>query len=156
MLGEISSSELAEVNSMFGGLGSVTFFMNKKEPAHLTAIPTMGTAFFFGIGGAMGVYGKFIRGNSFLWLGAALLPGTMYYLTAMAKQPNTELCSAYRYLLAKRAATCEMEANASAVAQSDFAQSKEYEAMSQELASSGRTLYDMEADLVNAISSGQF
>jgi hypothetical protein len=141
---------------MFGGLASVTFFMNKKEPAHLTAIPTIPTAFFFGIGAAMGLYGKFVRGNSFLWLGAAVVPGAMYYFTAMAKQPNTELCSAYRYLLAKRAATCEMEANASAVAQSDFAQSKEYEAMSADLASSGRTLYDMEASLVDAISSGQF
>ena len=154
MLGEISSSEVAEVNSMFGGLASVRFWAAPKEPAQLQAVPTFATAFFWGIGGAFGLYGKFAKGYSFLWLGAALIPGSMYYMTC--RQPNTELCSAYRYLLAKRAATCEMEANAAAVAESEWAQTAEFKAIAEELAASGRTLYDLEADLVDDISSGKF
>ena len=154
MLGEISSSELKEVNSMFGGLASVHFWLAPKEPACLQAVPTVGTAAFWGLGATFGLYGKFVRGYSFLWLGAAAIPGTMYYLTC--RQPHTELCSAYRYLLAKRAATCEMEANAAAVAESEWAQTAEFKAIAEELAASGRTLYDLEAALVDNISSGKF
>jgi len=128
MLGEISSSEVKEVNGLFGGLG-VMFFAGKSEPASLHAIATAKTAFFFGAGGMMGLYGKFVKGYSFLWLGAAILPGSLYLMTQFMKPQETTLQNAYRYLLAKRAASCEMEANASAIATSDFATTAEYAAL---------------------------
>ena len=119
MLGEISSSEVKEVNSLFGGFNS--FYSSKREPASLYVIPNAPTMAFFGAGMALGGYGRFVRGYSFLWLGFAFIPGSIWLFTVFKRQPESTIQNAYRYLLAKRAATCELEANAGVIAEAEFA-----------------------------------
>ena len=62
----------------------------------------------------------------------------------------------FRYLLAKRAATAEFEANQSRLAQESFASSAEWATLSSALSSKGKTLYDLEASLVADVQAGKF
>jgi hypothetical protein len=57
--------------------------------------------------------------------------------------------------LEKRKATVEMEANAAHFASLPFVQSKEFTDLKGHLSSSGKTLYDLENDLVAQIESGK-
>ena len=61
-----------------------------------------------------------------------------------------------RYLIAKRAASAEYEANQARLAQESWASSAEWATLSGALASKGQTLYDLEARLVKEIESGSF
>lgn len=61
-----------------------------------------------------------------------------------------------RYLIAKRAATAEFEANRERLAQNSWAQSNEYASLQGALAAKRETLYDLEARLVSQIEKGSF
>ena len=61
----------------------------------------------------------------------------------------------YRYLIAKRAATAEYEANADRFAANPWTKSQEFADLSNCLRSSGKTLYDVEASLVDQICEGK-
>ena len=55
--------------------------------------------------------------------------------------------------MAKRAATCSMEANAKRFEANEFVKSAEYSALGKHLDSQRKTLYDVEADLVEQIAA---
>lgn len=61
-----------------------------------------------------------------------------------------------RYLIAKRAATAEFEANQAKLASNSWAATAEYASLQGALAAKGQTLYDLEAKLVADIASGKF
>ncbi len=62
----------------------------------------------------------------------------------------------YRYLIAKRTATAEFEANQGRLMANEFASSAEYAALQQSLSSSGESLYDLESRIVQQIENGTF
>ncbi len=67
---------------------------------------------FFLVGGAaMGAYARFAKGYNNLWLIGAFIPLVVFNFYNWARQPQQELENCYKYLLTKRAATCEMEIN---------------------------------------------
>jgi len=67
---------------------------------------------------------------------------------------NLQNC--YRYLLAKRAASCEYEQNQAKISQSSFSQSQGYSQLQQALLSNHQSLFELEQQLVDRIASGRF
>ena len=97
-LGEITHEEVSEVNRIFGG-NPVTghlFTRGKSEPALLVAWHKLEALTFLGAGGALGAYGRFLKGYNNLWLIAAGLPFLTWSVTMGARQPNTLIDNAYR------------------------------------------------------------
>ena len=115
----------------------------------------MGEALLFtGAGATVGLYGRFVRGYNNLWLLAAFAPLVSWGMVSKARQPTTLIDNAYRYLIAKRAATAEFEANNARLMQNEWAKSAEFTALQGALAAKGETLYDLEARLVDQVASG--
>ena len=69
-LGQISKSELAEVQ----GLNGMTRFSLNREPAGITSYQMLPLATAAAVGFGTGGYMKLVRGQNILWLGAAFLP----------------------------------------------------------------------------------
>ena len=130
--------------------------LSKKEPGLLKAWNVGEFLLFAGVGGAFGGYGRFVKGYNNLWLLAAGLPVLAWGLVQNARQPTTHINNAYRYLIAKRAATAEFEANQARIAGNSWAQSAEYASLQAALAAKGETLYDLEARLVASVEKGNF
>ena len=112
-LGEITHEEVSEVNRVLGGnpLTGYLFTRSSSEPALLEAWHKFEFMFFVGAGAALAGYGRFARGYNNLWLLAAALPVATWSMVQRGRQPVTLVDNAYRYLIAKRAATAEHEAN---------------------------------------------
>ena len=110
---------------------------------------------FGGAGAAIAGYGRFVRSYNNLWLLAAALPLMTWALVMKHRQPVTLVDNAYRYLIAKRAATAEFEANQSKLMANEWASSKEYSALQGALHGNCMTFYDLEAHLVQQIESGK-
>lgn len=153
-LGEISDGEVAEVNRVMGG-SSTLFTRARSEPAKMYAWKTLPVALSAGLGLSLGAYGTIVKGYNNLWLVAGLLPVIAYMGVAAQKQPAVKIENAYRYILAKRVATCELEANIQRMAANEFTKAAEYEDLTTMMSQQGQTLYDVEADLVNRIMSGK-
>jgi hypothetical protein len=62
----------------------------------------------FGTGGYM----KFVKGQNILWFGAAFLPLAITGTVMYNRQDEIAKANAYRYIIAKRAATAEHEGKA--------------------------------------------
>ena len=110
----MSTEEVSEVNRLFGGnpLTGQLYVRANSEPAKIWAWNILPIAVSATLGLSLGAYGKFVKGYNNLWLAAGILPVTAYILVASQRQPSTKIENAYRYILAKRVATCELEANA--------------------------------------------
>ena len=108
-LGDISKDEVAELNRVLGG--SNCFTKGWNEPAKIIAWDAPALAFLGAVGGAFGVYGKFVKRGNWLWLGAAVIPLCIGIAINKSRQDSDQLQNCYRYLLAKRAASCEFEQN---------------------------------------------
>lgn len=145
-LGDISQAEVSELNRVMGVKNNY-FTKGNDEPAKLVSYNTVPLFALLGVGGAFGLWGKFAMRYNWLWLLAAPIPFLAGLAVNRARQPQDDLQNAYRYLLAKRSATCEMEKNASKM--SDLAKVKAALGHSD-------TLYDLEASLVDRIASNNF
>ena len=77
-----------------------------------------------GAAGALGAFGRIVKGYNNLWLVAPILPLAAVACVQKARQPTTLIDNAYRYLIAKRAATAEFEANQAKLMQNSWAQSE--------------------------------
>ena len=97
---------------------------------------------------ALAGYGRFVRGYNNLWLLAAVIPISLTSLVMGSRQPSLLIDNAYRYLVAKRAATAEFEKNQARLQSNEWAQSADFHNLSASLSSNGQTLYDLEAKLV--------
>ena len=109
----------------------------------------MGFTAFSLLGVGLVAYTKLIKGYNILWFLAPFAPLASYALYNWARQPQQEIENAYRYLLAKRAATCEMERNNKRFSTSKHANSKELETLRNYLRSNNMTIYELEANLVS-------
>ena len=63
--------------------------------------------------------------------------------------------NAYRYLIAKRAATCEYEANEARFLANEWTQTAEFQSLQAAMVANNDTLYDVENRLVNDIVAGR-
>ena len=71
-------------------------FRSRKDPALLVAMSNFEFMFFAGAGGALGAYGRFVKGYNNLWLLAPALPLATFYMAMKARQPTTLIDNAYR------------------------------------------------------------
>ena len=108
------------MNRVFGG--STAFTRANGEPAKIYAWKVIPLVVFTGLGLSLGGYGTFVKGYNNLWLVAGILPGLSYMALAASRQPAVQIENAYRYILAKRVATCELEANAGRLTENAFTQ----------------------------------
>ena len=72
------------------------FSRGRKEPALLQAWNKLEFLAFAGAGGALGSYGRFVKGYNNLWLAAAVVPLLTLSLVQRARQPTTMIDNAYR------------------------------------------------------------
>lgn len=111
LLGDISHEEVAELNCVVGYPNGSFYFKSMKDPAGLIQWNMYTLGALYGVSVGIALYGRFVRGYNILWLAGGFAPFWTYAIYNYARQPYVELENCYRYLLAKRAATCELEAN---------------------------------------------
>ncbi len=109
-----------------------------------------------GLGYAIGGFARFVRGYNNLWFAAGFVPFWAYAFYNYCRQPTVEFENCYRYLLAKRAATCELQANQRRFSENAFAQSEEFGKLRSLLEARNITLYQLEHELVDKINAGSF
>lgn len=102
------------------------------------------------------MYARFIRGYNNLWLVGGFFPLAGYLFYNSARQPDQEVQNCYKYLLAKRAATCELQSNAKKFNENEFVQSDQFKQLRQALEARNVTLYQLEAELIGKINGGSF
>lgn len=108
LLGDISHDEVAELNSVHGSANGSWYVKSMKEPAGIIAWNVYPLALLWVVGAGTAGYARFIRGYNNLWFVAGFVPMWGYIFYNWARQPTQEIDNCYRYLLAKRAATCEL------------------------------------------------
>jgi hypothetical protein len=154
LLGEISSDEISELNSIVGSPNGTFFLGSNKEPASLWGWKIYPLLGLWAVCSGIAVYTRFIKGYNNLWLIAGYVPMWSYLIYGAARQPNQEIQNAYNYLLAKRAATCELQANTKKFNQNEFTKSEQYKSLRQALEARNITLYQLEAELVEKVNAG--
>ena len=127
-----------------------------KEPATIVAWKFYPILAFQGISVSIALYGRFIRGYNNLWLIGGFAPVWAMIFYLYLRQPKQEIQNCYKYILAKRAATCELQANTKRFNQNAFIQTEQYKAFRQALATRNITIYQLEAELIEKINSGSF
>ncbi len=89
-----------------------------------------------------------------LWVVGSYIPLWMGILYNWARPPYQELENCYKYLLAKRAATCAMEMNKARFNKNSWAQSNEAKQLGDALREKNMTLYELENSIVGRIDNG--
>ena len=156
LLGDISHQEVRELNKVIGSQNGSIYFKSVKEPAGIIQWSIYPLALLWAVSVGVAFYGRFIRGYNNLWLVGPFAPVWTYAFYNYVRQPATEVDNCYRYLLAKRQATCELEANSKKFSQNAFAKSEQYRLLRNALEQKNITLYQLEAELVDKINSGSF
>ena len=108
LLGDISKAEVKELNTVLGCPNGIYYVKGNKEPASLIGWNIYPLAALYGVSVSIAVYARFIRGYNNLWLAGGFVPFWTYALYNYARQPTQGIENSYNYLLAKRAATCEL------------------------------------------------
>ena len=98
-------------------------------------------------------YMRIAKGSNNLWLIGGFAPLASAMLYNWARQPQTELDNCYSYLLARRAATCELESNMARYQELESTKTKEFEGLSTHLAGNNTTLFQMEAHLLQSLAA---
>jgi hypothetical protein len=156
LLGDISEDEVHELNSAFGQSNSSFYFKGMKEPASIIAWKLYPIISIGGLSTAIAGYARFVKGYNNLWFVGAYAPLWTYLFYNYVRQPTIEVDNCYRYLLAKRAATAELQANQARFVQNGFAQSEKLGALRAALESKNITIYQLEADIVGKINAGSW
>ena len=100
-------------------------------------------ATFGGAGALFASYGFFVRGHNLVWLAGTVLPFATALVYNSARQPEQVLQNAYRYILAKRSASVEMQQHGAAFSE----QSVEVQKLASTMRSKNMTLFEVEANL---------
>ena len=155
-LGEITKQEVKEVNQVIYPEGRRKFFRSRAEPALLESyhMPSLIGLWLFGA--SLAGYALVVKKYNILWTIAPFVPIWTTFFYQWMRQPTTDVENAYKYILAKRAATCEMEKNQKKFANSKWMKAKEHEALQSYLKRNNTTLYELEAELVSGAMSGRF
>ena len=86
-LGDISSAEVAELNSVQGLQNGYYFTKGRKEPAHIFAWRWFPMLALWGFGGGLAVYAKFVKKYNILWFVAPFVPLWVYIVYNAVRQP---------------------------------------------------------------------
>ena len=86
LLGDISKSEVKDLNRTRGGLFNY-YTKGFNEPAKVLCWNPVALLTFLGAGSAVGLYGKFARGHNILWYPASVLPFAFAMLVNYYQQP---------------------------------------------------------------------
>ena len=108
-----------------------------------------------GLGCLMGMYGKFARGFNIMWLPGSLLPFAGACVYNEARQNNVHIINCYSYILQKRIASVELQANSAEWERLPFVDTPEYLQLSESVRSRGITLYQLENQIVDLIETGK-
>ena len=146
MLGHIHDSEVAELNKVMGG--QLMFYRSKKSSAELYTFDKFTFLALFAGGMSFAAIGLLTMRTNFLWLGAGVMPCLLHSQMAGRRQDQDVLQNAYRYLITKRAAVSDFEANKGKIEPAFNV--KNY------LTETHQTLYAVEQRLVNKIADEQF
>lgn len=111
LLGDISKSEVKELNRAIGSRQGVSFTKSYKEPATVNVWNWKQLYALTATGAGIAGYAKFVKGYNMLWFVGGFVPVLSYALYNYGRQDPQLLENAYRYLLTKRAATVELERN---------------------------------------------
>lgn len=111
LLGDVSNQEVAELNNVFGLNKGIYFTKGVKEPAALLGWRYAQLGGLWGLGTGIALYAKLVKRYNILWFIAPYAPLWTYVFYNYSRQPTQDIENAYNYLLAKRAATAELEIN---------------------------------------------
>ena len=105
---------------------------------------------------ALSIFASFKKGFNRLWLFGAYAPLYSLAFYQYARQPDQLLENCYSYLVQKRRATVEYQQMRANFEAQDFTQTFEYTKLRDNLAGSGKTLYELENDIISKIDGGKF
>uniref|UniRef100_A0A7S3JNK8 Uncharacterized protein n=1 Tax=Euplotes harpa TaxID=151035 RepID=A0A7S3JNK8_9SPIT len=111
-------------------------------------------ALFWGYGAGCAAVALLVKKYSIVWMVTPFVPCWLFLLYNYARQPEQDLENAYRYLIAKRAATSLFERNRSKVLETLSQYPNEKEQLAKYLKNNNLTLYDLEAEVYSKLNSG--
>ena len=109
-----------------------------------------------GLGAFFAGYGHLVKGHNMLWLVGGFVPLMTLMVYNNSSQPEQLHLNCYRYLLAKKQASVELQEKTAAFNKNSFVSTSEFKQLQGHLSSTGKTLYELEQELVNKIDSKQF
>jgi hypothetical protein len=113
LLGDISKQEVDELHKVFPPLQTgLCYQKSVKEPAGLFMWRCNLLGAVWGACTLVAGYALVVKRYNILWVAGAYAPLWTVILYNWSRQPQQPIENAYKYLLAKRAATCEHEKNA--------------------------------------------
>ena len=154
LLGQITSQECCDA-CRNTALPTGTFLTrSSSHPAQINGWNLIPMAAWGAFGTFFAVYAPFVKKYNKLWMIGSFMPFAFNLLHNWARQPNQKIENAYKYILAKRAATCELEKNTKKFNALPIAQTKEFHALQSLLRNKDQTLYQLEQDVVERITQG--
>ena len=128
MLGDISKAEIYELNKVFSPYSTgLCYQKSVKEPAGIFVWRGVVLTAAWGLCTGLAGYALFVKKYNILWIAGSYAPLWTLMLYNFARQPEQQIENCYKYLLAKRAATCEHEKNQARFAQNEFTKTPEFQ-----------------------------
>lgn len=124
-MGDVSKEEIEELNRVFGKSKGVMYTKSPKEPATILAWNTLPLFAYWGLGAGIAGYALAVKGYNILWTVGPFVPLWVYIIYQWTRQPKQDIENCYKYLLTKRAATCELEKNKKKFHGNEWSKSKE-------------------------------
>lgn len=124
-LGQISGTEISELNFVFGGQYGISL----KRDGQLFATNKPVLAGVFASCSALAVYAKFVKGYSIIWLVGSYSPFFATLCYNKVRQPSQLINNCYNYLITKRAATVEIQNNYTKFNENEFTKTSEFKAL---------------------------
>jgi hypothetical protein len=146
-LGEVSKKEVSECNSVHGG--RYYFTKGNKAPASIYGWRWPELLSLWGLGTLAAGYGKFVKGYNILWFVGPYVPLWSFILYNHTRQPSQQLENCYKFILAKRSATCELEQH-----RGNFKEIGRAKSLVDYMKRQNITLLQVEHDLASRIHSG--
>jgi hypothetical protein len=109
--------------------------------------------FYSAVGLGFTTYVRVVKGGNNLWLVGGFVPLFSAMLYNKARQPLQDIENGIDYLLARRAATCEMERNMASFKNSEVTKTKEFETLSDHLSGNNTSLLEMESFLLQGLDN---
>lgn len=153
-LGDISSAEVKSVRKAIGKESAYYFRKARSEPAKVLAY-RKNILLVGGLSGLGFAYTMLYHRKGFVWWVAPFIPLVCYVLYNRMRQPWEETANVYRFILAKRTATAQMQEQ-----EKTFAALKKTNPKLNDIAahlqSEKKTLYELEQQMIADITNQKF
>ena len=151
ILGDVSKSEVKEVNQVFGGW--YYFTKMRSQPAGIYAWHSL-IAPMWGFCAGYSAFALLVKKYSIVWIWTPFVPLWFLIYWNHLRQPTQELENSYRYLIAKRAATSTFDRSKTQVMNKLNEYPNELQSLRSYLLKNNQTLYDLEADVYSRLNQG--